>query len=46
MVVDMVVPSKEETLMEAYEKWRKWADEKVRGKIILIRRGQNIYAVE
>ena len=29
MVVDMVVPSKGETLMEAFEKWRKWADEKV-----------------
>ena len=29
MVVDMVVPDKEETLMEAFEKWRKWADDKV-----------------
>lgn len=29
MVVDMVVPGKGETLMEAFEKWRKWADEKV-----------------
>lgn len=29
MVVDMVVPSKGETLIEAFEKWRKWADEKV-----------------
>ena len=37
MVVDMVVPGKEETLMEAFEKWRKWADDKVGGKIILIK---------
>ena len=29
MVVDMVVPDKEERLMEAFEKWRKWADDKV-----------------
>ena len=29
MVVDMVIPEKEETLMEAFEKWRKWADDKV-----------------
>ena len=29
MVVDMVVPDKEETLMEAFEKCRKWADDKV-----------------
>jgi len=29
MVVDMVVPDKEETLIEAFEKWRKWADDKV-----------------
>jgi len=28
-VVDMVVPDKEETLMEAFDKWRKWADDKV-----------------
>jgi len=29
MVVDMVVPEKGERLMEAFEKWRKWADDKV-----------------
>ena len=34
MVVDMVVPDKEETLMEAFEKWRKWADDKVEQGII------------
>ena len=34
MVVDMVVPDKEETLMEAFEKWRKWADDKVEQRII------------
>ena len=38
MVVDMVVPDKEETLMEAFEKWRKWADDKV-GNIVSIRDG-------
>ena len=45
MVVDMVVPSKEETLIEAFEKWRKWADDKVKREIILIG-GKTIYAVE
>ena len=29
MVVDMVVPDKEETLSEAFERCRKWADDKV-----------------
>lgn len=29
MVVDMVVPDEEETLKEAYDKWRRWADDKV-----------------
>ena len=29
MVVDMVVPQEGETVMEAYNKWRGWADEKV-----------------
>ena len=29
MVVDMVVPDKEESLLEAYDKWRRWADDKV-----------------
>lgn len=29
MVVDMVVPDKEESLVEAFDKWRRWADEKV-----------------
>ena len=29
MVVDMVVPAKEESLTQAYDKWRRWADEKV-----------------
>jgi len=29
MVVDTVVPDKEESLVEAYDKWRRWADEKV-----------------
>ena len=29
MVVDMVVPDKEETLSEAYARCRKWADDKV-----------------
>ena len=33
-MVDMVVPDKEETLMEAFDKWRKWADDKVR--VILV----------
>ena len=33
MVVDMVVPDKEETLMEAFEKWRKWADDKVENTV-------------
>ena len=31
MVVDTVVPDKEESMVEAYDKWRRWADEKVRG---------------
>ena len=35
-VVDMVVPDKEETLMEAFDKWRKWADDKVRVIIVLV----------
>ena len=30
MVVDMVVPDKEESLVEAFDKWRRWADDKVR----------------
>ena len=29
MVVDMVVPDKDESLVEAYDKWRRWADDKV-----------------
>merc|ERR1711892_113383 len=29
MVVDMVVPQKEESLIEAFDKWRRWADDKV-----------------
>ena len=29
MVVDMAVPEEGETLLEAYNKWRGWADEKV-----------------
>ena len=29
MVVDMVVPEEGETLLEAYNKWRGWADDKV-----------------
>ena len=32
----MVVPDKEETLMEAFDKWRKWADDKVRVIIVLV----------
>ena len=40
MVVDMVVPDKEETLMEAFEKWRKWADDKV-GNTVSIRGWDN-----
>ena len=39
MVVDMVVPDKEETLMEAFEKWRKWADDKVGNTDVSIRDG-------
>ena len=41
MVVDMVVPDKEETLIEAFEKWRKWADDKVENTVIVIVRGWN-----
>ena len=29
MVVDKIVPDKGETAMEAFIKWRKWADDKV-----------------
>ena len=29
MVVDTVVPDKEENMVEALDKWRRWADEKV-----------------
>ena len=29
MVVDMVVPHKDESLVEAFDKWRRWADDKV-----------------
>jgi len=29
MVVDTVVPDKDESMVEAYDKWRRWADEKV-----------------
>ena len=28
-IIDCVVPGPEETLIEAYNKWRGWADEKV-----------------
>ena len=28
VTVDFVIPEKGESLLEAYEKWRKWADEK------------------
>ena len=28
ITVDFVIPQKGESLLEAYEKWRKWADEK------------------
>ena len=41
MVVDMVVPDKEETLMEAFEKWRKWADDKVGNTDVSIRGWDN-----
>ena len=34
MVVDMATPQDGETLVEAYNKWRGWADDKV--SIILI----------
>ena len=29
MVVDMVLPQEGESLVEAFDKWRRWADEKV-----------------
>ena len=29
IVVDFVIPQKGESLLEAYEKWRNWADAKV-----------------
>lgn len=29
MIIDFVIPKKGESLIEAYETWRKWADEKV-----------------
>ena len=45
MVVDMVVPDKEETLIEAFEKWRKWADDKVDNTVI-VRGWNNNTAVE
>ena len=45
MVVDMVVPDKEETLIEAFEKWRKWADDKVENTVI-VRGWNNNTAVE
>ena len=32
----MVVPDKEETLMEAFDKWRKWADDKVRVILVIV----------
>ena len=28
ITVDFVIPQKNESLLEAYEQWRKWADEK------------------
>ena len=29
MIIDFVIPQKNEPLMDAYNKWRQWADEKV-----------------
>ena len=36
MVVDMVVPDEGEGVKEAYDKWRRWADEKVGAIVQLV----------
>ena len=33
MIIDFVIPGKGESLIDAYNKWRCWADEKVLGFI-------------
>jgi dihydroorotase-like cyclic amidohydrolase len=36
MVVDLVIPEEGETLKEAHDKWRRWAESKVSVQIIVV----------
>lgn len=42
ITVDFVIPQKGESLLEAYEKWRKWADEKGTSYSSLIYQGLQV----
>ena len=42
MIVDTVVPDADESLKDAYDKWRSWADDKVSRVLIVGSSGKNL----